>query len=63
MNVFFIGNDKQEFALVLFEDEGKYCVVETSKIQEKYCGKPDSTFFMGNGEISYTSPCKADFMW
>lgn len=36
MNMFFIGNDEQEFALVLFEDEAKYSVVETSRIQEKY---------------------------
>ena len=36
MNIFFIGNDEQEFALALFEDEDKYSVVETSRIQEKY---------------------------
>ena len=36
MNVFFIGSDEQEFALALFEDEDKYSVVETSRIQEKY---------------------------
>lgn len=59
MNVF----EKQEFVLVLFEDEDKYSVVETSKIQKKYCGQPDSTCFIGNGEISYTFLWKADFMW
>jgi len=36
MNIYFIGNDEQEFALVLFEDEDKYSFVETSRIQEKY---------------------------
>ena len=36
MNIYFIGNDEQEIALVLFEDEDKYSVVETSRIQEKY---------------------------
>lgn len=36
MNIYFIGNDEQEFALVLFEDEEKYSVVETSRIKEKY---------------------------
>ena len=35
-NIFFIGNDEQEFALALFEDEDKFSVVETSRIQEKY---------------------------
>ena len=65
LNVFLIGNDEQEFALALFEDEDKYSVVETSRIQEKYyvVNHADSTCFMGNGEISYTFPCKADFMW
>ena len=36
MNIFFIGNDQQEFALALFGDEDKYSVVETSRIREKY---------------------------
>ena len=32
----FHRNDEQEFALVLFEDEDKHSVVETSTIQEKH---------------------------
>ena len=35
-NIFFIGNDEEEFALALFEDEDKHSVVETSRIREKY---------------------------
>lgn len=62
MNIYFIGNDEQEFALVLFEDEDKYSVVETSRIQEKYY-VVNQTVHVLNGEISYTFPSKADFMW
>ena len=36
MNIYFIGNDEQQFALVLFEDEDKYSVIETNRIQERY---------------------------
>ena len=63
MNIFFIGNDEQEFTLPLFEDEDKYSVVETKNSRKVLCGQPDSTCFMGNGEISFTFPCNADFMW
>ena len=63
INIFFIGNDEQEFALALFEDEDKYCCGNKQNSRKVLCGQPDSTCFMGNWEISYTFPCKADFMW
>ena len=64
MNIFFIGNDEQEFALALFEDEDKYSVVETSRIREKYYVVNQTVHVLWwNGEISYTFRSKADFMW
>ena len=62
-NVFFTGNDEQEFVLALFEDEDKYSVVETTRIQEKYYVVSQTVHVLwGIGEISHNFPCKADFM-
>ena len=47
MNIFFIGNDEQEFALALFEEEDKYSVVEQAEFKKSIMWSTRQYMFYG----------------
>lgn len=59
----FHRNDEQEFALVLFEDEDKHSVVETSTIQEKYYVINQTVHVLWGWGNQLHPSVQADFMW